>query len=108
MPLPNVGFVIYAGTDLILAPEVFTAEVVPLPWELDAVILTYTKESNVKEYGDEVKTAIGIIQVLEVIIELKDPLQSVVSADQTLPLLAISIKYDVIDYPFELGNDQEI
>ena len=92
-----------------LAPLVFRADVKPCPTEFIADTLTTTKALNPSEYGDAVKTLIGMIHHNYVITGDVAPLQSVVSAVQTNPVVScISMKYAVIGAPLELDQVQAI
>jgi hypothetical protein len=70
------------GALLILAPEVLTTEVDPVPMMLVAVIRTSTSVSKAKLKGLAVKVAIGMMHVRAVLTVELLPSQFVVSVDQ--------------------------
>jgi hypothetical protein len=84
---------------------VLSVEVNPCPTELNADTLTTTKALNTKEYGVVVKTLIGMIHHSYVFTGDVAPLQSVVSDLKRVAVVAsyISIRYAVIEAPFELA-----
>ena len=64
---------------------------------------TATRVSKASENGDVVNVAIGTMQYMLVITPAEAPLHEVVSVLQAEVESCISIRYAVIEAPFELG-----